>query len=180
MRIALAAARVVGIVGLLISAAAPAAAQGPAPANVALSYALITDPIADVSSGWVAAGALRVYRFTNIVVEAGGNYKTQDDGSEVRVHGFMGGVRFASPRDTNLSPFAQILLGVECYCGSTVTFGEISKRLAIQPGAGIELKVSPLLALRVQADFRRAAGDDDLEATTRFRFAGGVAVRFGD
>jgi hypothetical protein len=168
------------MVGLLFGAAAPAAAQGAAPANVALSYALITDSIADVGNGWVAAGALRVYRFTNIVVEAGGNYKTQDNGTEVRIHGFMSGVRFASPRDPSLSPFAQVLLGVECYCGSTVTFGEISKRLALQPGAGIDLKVSPLLALRVQADVRRAAGDDDFDAATRFRFAAGLVVRFGD
>jgi hypothetical protein len=167
----------VALAGLLLClAAAPSYAQGLAGANLAVSSALLSDSLADATlpAGWVVTGAYGRGRVAG-VAEAGGHYKSQDNGGEIRVHAFLGGVRVS--RRPGAAPFAQMLVGVACYCGTSLTLGERSNRWALQPGAGMDLSLSQRWAVRLQGDYRWISGDG-ADGSRQLRLSAGLVVRF--
>lgn len=165
-----------GVVGLLMSlASVPAAAQDHPTAMVAAGYSALTDSRADVTAGkgWLASAALRVQPFY-LVVEGSGHYATADDGAEVRMHSALIGARYATaPRA--VTPFIQVLVGLGCYCGTTATLGEVSRAVALQPGAGFDVGAARAWAIRLQADYRWFGGK---ESSHQVRFAGSFVLRF--
>jgi hypothetical protein len=160
--------------------ATPASAQAPT-ATLSGSYAAARDSGLDrtLPAGWVASGALTVAGPLAVAGEVSGGYGDSDalDGATYRSHGFMAGVRAARWNDGRVQPFGQLLLGVHCYCGSTLAPGaEAAKSFAWQIGAGVDAMVSRSAALRAQVDFRRTQGDN--ASFNQVRFAIGLAVYF--
>jgi hypothetical protein len=139
----------------------------------------MTDSLSSESlpAGWVAAGAYRLGD-VSLVAEAGGHYKTTDGGRDLRIHNFMGGLRFARDRNQRAVPFGQVLVGVACYGGTTLTFGLTSKRLAVQPGAGVDVALGDVVGVRVQGDYRYVGSKGGGKSSGQFRLAAGVVLRF--
>jgi hypothetical protein len=167
---------------LVAAIASPVAAQPaaePGRFELGIGYSLLRDAEAEETlvAGWVASAGMRARRGWWLIGEAGGHYKTLADDHQLRVHAFMGGVRYARVTDAAVRPFAQILLGVACYCGSDVSTGTASKSLAIQPGVGLDIPVRDRFALRVQADYR--ALRDSGETFSQYRFVAGGVISFG-
>ena len=161
------------------------AAQGPRPVNVAVGFAGISDPYTDnLTPGWSASGAMRLHRVhrvlrkTSVVVDAGGSYGDTGDRANVRVHAVMAGMRLAREREAaRFWPFAQLLVGGECYCGTTATLGNLFRGVTYQPGAGLDWPLTRSLAVRVQGDVRRTIGESG--GVTRYRIATGAVFRLG-
>ena len=170
---------------LVLLTPATVAAQGPRPMNVAVGFAAVSDPNTDnLTPGWSVSGAVRLHRLdrflrmTSVVVDAGGSYGDTGDNANVRVHAAMAGLRLARERDAaRFWPFAQLLVGGECYCGTTATLGNLFRGFAYQPGAGLDWPLSRSLALRIQGDVRRTLGESG--GVTRFRIATGAVLRLG-
>jgi opacity protein-like surface antigen len=85
------------------------------------------------------------------------------------VTSYLGGVRVAIPGSAKVKPFAQFVLGAEHCCDST--------NLTLQPGAGVDIAVSPTLSVRVQIDFRNVRFDGGSANEQRYTF--GVAIPVG-
>ena len=145
--------------------------------NVAFSYSILHD--SDIEEtfpvGWLLAVARNITPNMGIVGEVGGNYKSLEDdfGDDVSlsVHSFLGGLRFQSPR-SSFTPFAQALIGGARARVSFDGDSDSSTGFAVQPGAGIDFRVSDALNLRAQADYRYLRSDG--ESTNEIRFAFGV------
>jgi hypothetical protein len=167
---------------LAAAIATPAAAQAPADpgrAELGLGYSILRDANADETfvAGWVATAGLRAHRRWWLIGEAGGHYKTLAEDHQLRVHAFMGGVRFARETDAAVRPFVQVLVGAACYCGSDVSNGKASRSLAIQPGAGFDLPVRDRFWARLQADYRTVR--DEGNAFGQYRITASGVLFFG-
>jgi hypothetical protein len=147
-----------------------------------VSYAILHD--SDISetfpTGWVFAVTGNLNNVFAIVGEVGGSYKSISIlGTDVnaRVHAFLGGVKFQNAASPKAVPFAQILLGETLFNASFLGDSASEHAFAIQPGAGVDIKVTPAFGVRVQADFRinHAEGDTNNE----FRAAFGGVFGFG-
>ena len=145
--------------------------------NVALSYSILYD--SDIEEtfpvGWLLALTAHITSNMGIVGEVGGNYKSIEDefagDVSLKLHSFMGGLRFMS-RQANFTPFAQALIGG---VNASVSFDDDSDSstvFAVQPGAGIDFRVSDALNLRAQADYRYLTNEG--ESASEFRFAFGA------
>ncbi len=172
---------VTGVSALVCSfaLASPAAAQEEK-GDVAFSYSLLHD--SDIEETFPAGWSLAVNGHLNpvfsLVGEVGGNYKTMDLlGSDLNmsVHAFMGGIRFRNDRG-KLVPFAQVLAGMARASASYLGESENSSEFAIQPGGGVDFRVSERFGVRVQGDYRMINGED---SWNEFRFAVGGVLGFG-
>lgn len=167
---------------LCASAAAPAVAQSssePGRIELGAAWSALRDAGSDETlvTGWVASAGLRAQRSLWVIGEAGGHYKTLANDHEVRVHAFMGGLRFAPAASASVRPFAQVLVGVACYCGSDVDAGKAGRSLAIQPGVGLDFAAHRRVAFRVQADYRTVRDSD--ASVSQYRVAAGLVLTFG-
>lgn len=159
--------------------AAPAAAQDPA-GDVAFSYALMHDSDIEETfpTGWSVAVNGNVSSIFGIVGEVGGHYKTIDLlGSDlsVSVHTFMGGVRFRK-EDSKMVPFAQVLAGMARAGASFLGASEDATEFAVQPGGGVDVRLTERFGIRVQGDYRIITSDEHIN---EFRFAIGGVLGFG-
>ena len=165
----------------VLTYAVPASAQVEEAGNVAVSYSVVHDSELEETfpTGWAFAVTGNISPMLAAVGEIGGNYKSVTIiGTDVnlRVHAFLGGLRFMKQRN-DVVPFAQVLLGGVHGSVSALGEGEGETGFAIQPGGGVDFTVSPRLRVRAQGDFRiiRFEGEN----TNEFRFAAGLVFGFG-
>lgn len=174
-------ALVVGTFAVLSSfaAASPVAAQDQK-GDVAFSYSILHDSDIEETfpTGWSFAVNGNLNDVFGIVGEAGGNYKTIDVfGSDVnlRVHTFMGGLRLRTESGKAV-PFAQVLAGMARGSYSFLGESDDSTEFAVQPGGGVDFRVTDRFGVRVQGDYRIIGGE---ESTNEFRFSVGGVLGFG-
>lgn len=166
----------------LLALAVPAAAQSDEKGNVAVSYSLMHDSELEETfpMGWAFAVSSNMGSMFAVVGEVGGNYKSVSvlaTDVNLRVHSFMGGVRFMNQSDT-VVPFAQVLVGGAHMSVSALGEGDGATRFAIQPGGGVDVRVSDKLRMRTQGDFRIINVED--ESINEFRFSVGLVFGFGN
>lgn len=152
-------------------------------ADLSFGYDVTTDSGTEqtLPVGWHASAALRLTHDWSVVAETSGAYKsTVINGvdRDFRVHGFLGGVRLQPWQSARAVPFAQLLVGTACYCGSTLHPGSgYATSFAWQPGVGIDIGLLRRLALRLRADARGIRTDAD--RFHQFRVSVGASVGLG-
>ena len=174
------------VMAVLAPQTASAQANQDAPrAEVAGGYVFLRDFEIDESfpAGWFASAAVNVREMLAVVGEVSGSYATINlFGTDIdaNVHAFMGGVRYSRRLD-RVTPFGQFLVGVARAGGGVDFLGvQISDSVtdfAIQPGGGVDVRLTDQLAARFGADYRRIFSQDN--DGNEFRFAAGVVLGFG-
>lgn len=133
-----------------------ASAQTRSAADVSIGYSVLRDVTSDESStdpypGWVASVGVPFWLTRlSLVGEAGSNARTNIVDETQRLTAFLGGGRFAITRGSRLETWGQALVGVERF--SEPGFSESG--VAVQPGAGVDVRVVSSVGARVQADYR--------------------------
>ncbi len=166
---------------LMLLDASPASAQKKPSVDVGVSWALLGESDMTLPAGWVASVAGHVTDHLAIVGEIGGNYKsviTPGGYIDVSEHSFLGGGRYVFGRDAQLRPFAQTLVGMSRASFSRSEVGISYNAFTVQPGAGIDFKVSPRVAVRLQTDFRWMTLQD-IGSGWQYRLAAGVVFAVG-
>ena len=173
------------LLGTLVVTPRTASAQGAPAAEVAGGYVLMRDFEVDTNFplGWFASAGVNLSERFAVVGEVSGSYATIDlFGTDVdaNVHTFMGGARFVRRMD-RVTPFAQFLVGLARAGGGVDFLGvQISDAVtdfAIQPGGGVDVRVTERLSARVGADYRRIFSED--ADGNELRFTGGIVLGFG-
>ena len=185
----------VPVVFVLLCLAAPVAAQDIPWWKIAGGYSFARDVTDEVTIpvGWFVSGAGNVTDTLAIVGEVSGIHKDNSEPelgfeADVALYTIMGGVRYYRRR-ARVTPFAQFLLGISGWLTSA-TFGGFSRStgsgpyLVIQPGAGVDIRLTDRLAARLQGDWRRIfSADEALGAqavdSNQIRIAAGIVVGFG-
>ena len=171
-----------GCAVVLVGAAAPAAAQGPA-ADVAIGYQFMRDSELDQNfpAGWFVSVGANLTDSLAIVGEVAGSQSSAGSALaslDVDVYTYMGGIRLHR-RMAGFTPFAQVLVGAARAVATVDILGfageESATSAAVQPGAGVDLHLSDAFGLRFAGDYRRILGDGGNEV----RFLAGVVVGFG-
>ncbi|MBI4888148.1 MAG: porin family protein [Acidobacteria bacterium] len=160
--------RIGAVLCLSLLAAHPSAAQTPR-AEISGGYAVMRDQdrAETFPAGWVASVAGSINGWIGAAAEVGGSYRECGDcqrgpftsatfrGTDrsLRVFSFMTGPRFTA-RGSRVTPFAQLLLGGSHISGGVQFDGALTTGFAYQPGAGIDVNVTPSLGLRVEGDYR--------------------------
>ena len=170
---------------LILLAVSPASAQGKSKADIGVSWALLYESDLTLPVGWVAAFAGHITNGLSIVGEVGGNYKSVNVSGvsvDVSEHSFLGGVRFGSGGNAKVRPFVQALVGYSRIAGggsvSGFNVGVSVNALTFQPGGGVDVQVSPKVAVRMQADYRLLT-QADLGTGWQVRLAAGVVFALG-
>src|SRR5262245_50508343 len=102
--------------------------------------------------GWHGGASYRITSLISVVGEASGDYRSADAGT-ANIYLYGGGVRFQSGRTASrVRPFAQLLLGGGRDNGNADT-DKINHYPMLNPGAGVDLGLSPRVAVRVRVDF---------------------------
>ena len=173
----------VPVVFVLLCLAAPLAAQDIPAWEIAGGYSFtraVTDEVT-LPAGWFVSGARNVTDMLAIVGEVSGAYKSEAvSGFEVdkALYTLMGGVRYYR-RLARVTPFAQFLLGVAALVAQP---NDEAIDFAIQPGAGVDIRLTDRLAARVQGDWRRLFSADEALGTVdgnQIRISAGIVVGFG-
>jgi opacity protein-like surface antigen len=159
-------------------------------------------PVRDVDqslpTGWYIDLAGNLNRHFGVVFEAGGNYKSISESAtfggiaasasvDLKVHEFMGGVRYSSRANPTVVPFGQFLIGAingsaKVTASGSVTgspgfsfSGEASGTdIALQAGGGMQLLLTDKFGIRVGADYLHILADEG--GVNAFRFAAGVVL----
>ena len=138
--------------------------------------------------GWSADIATNLNGTWSIVGEVSGAYRIEEDedlGVDVRlsVHSLGAGARWSSRVATRIIPFLQVLGGAARAAANARLFdtdvGDASTNFMLQPGAGVNLKMTETLGLVGQVDYRRIfvdAGDDTASGANQFRVFVGARV----
>jgi hypothetical protein len=173
------------VVVVALFTAAPAFAQDEVRGDFSVGYSVMRDSdlSATFPAGFLFAITGDVNKNIRIIGEFGGNYKVMDvPGARVRlgVTTYQGGIRFLPVGDTTIRPFVQFLAGGARLTGTVLgVFGanDAASGLAIQPGGGVEWRLSRLLDARTQVDYRSVRSNG--ETTGEYRVAFSVAIPFG-
>ena len=159
-------------------------------------------PVRDVDqslpTGWYIDLAGNLNRHFGVVFEAGGSYKSVSESAtfggiaasasvDLKVHEFMGGVRYSSRANPTVVPFGQFLIGAingsaKVTASGSVTgspgfsfSGEASGTdIALQAGGGMQLRLTDTFGVRVGADYLHILADEG--GVNAFRFAAGVVL----
>jgi hypothetical protein len=148
-------------------------------------------------AGWYIDLAGNLNRHLGLVFATGGNYKSLTESAtfggltasasvDLKVHEFMGGVRYSRRANPTVVPFGQFLVGAingsakiaasASMVGSPgFSFsGETSGTdMALQAGGGMQLRLTDTFGVRVGADYIRILADEGVNA---FRFGAGVVL----
>lgn len=154
--------------------------------------------------GWYFDLAGNLTRSIAVVAEFGGNYKTFSESvtgpgfsssatADLKIHEFMGGVRFSSRANPNIVPFGQVLAGA-AYTSVNVSsstnvqgqpiFGytnsDSRSDFALQFGGGVNIGLTKKVGIRAGADYIRVfLGGTTLDTGLNvFRIAAGVNIPF--
>jgi hypothetical protein len=158
----------------MLAAPSIAAAQTPQ-GDVAVSYSYLHDPDLSLPVGWVVAATAPLNKNVGIVGEVGGNYRSRtfdDFKISVQEYSFLGGVKVqhaASPRAT---VFGQMLAGTAMFRGSAEGESDSTFVLTLQPGGGVDVKLTPRVGVRAQGDYRYNTRNGD--SLNQFRVAVGL------
>jgi hypothetical protein len=137
---------------------ATASGQTGSAADISLGYSVLRDVTSDESgtdlyTGWVTSAAVPFWwTRLSIVGEAGSNARTNVVAETERLTAFLGGARIGITTGSRLKTWGQALVGFERF--SEPGFSESG--LAVQPGAGVDVRLVSAVGARVQADYRFA------------------------
>ena len=147
--------------------------------DFAVGYSLLHDSDADGNfpMGWFVSVGKKVMPTISIVGDVSGNYKTitvEGIDAKLKVHTFMAGPRW-SDRQGQITPWAQVLVGMANLSGSVFGITASETDLAIQPGGGIDYAMSSGIDLRFGGNLRfiRSSG----EVGKEFQFVAGIVMR---
>ena len=178
---------------LFLLGAAPLYAQGTPRAELSGGYSFMhdTDRGEDFSKGWYASAVGNINSWIGVATEIGGNYRTcakcergpftsqtfRGTDLHLKVYTYMAGPRFASHAISAVTPFAQFLFGGSHASGGIEFDGALNSGLTYQPGAGIEINITPKVGVQLEGDYRliRTKGRDNKES----RVIAGVVFRSG-
>lgn len=150
------------------------------------------------SRGWYADVLGNLTDNLGAVGEVSGHYRTLDESrvvagipvsvsADLRIHSFMGGIRYSARQNPQIVPFGQALFGLvhgsASIEGSTTVGGrtftvdesESDSDAAFELGGGVNVSVTDILALRFAASYFRVVEDD---ASNSVRFAVGAVFPF--
>jgi hypothetical protein len=177
----------------VLSGAAPLWAADTPQFDIAGTYGFMrdTDRGENFPAGWAIAAAGNINSWAAVVAEVGGGYATcsscergpfasqtfRGQNLHLRVHTYMAGPRVASHASHLLMPFAQVLFGGAHMSGGTEFDGALNTGFSYQPGAGVDVRVGPRIAVRIQGDYRviRTTGRNNNQS----RVLTGVVYNFG-
>jgi len=176
---------VVGVVALVLFGVRPAfAQQDEMRGDLAVSYSFMRDSDLGMNFGAGFALALTgdINKRLRFVGEFGGNFKTLHlTVATIRldVVTYQGGFRYGLSPDAKVRPFVQMLAGGGRF--KTTQVGVIgnfvtSNGFAVQPGAGVDFKLTKRLDGRLQVDYRAIFTQGTLN---EYRVMFGVAIPFG-
>jgi len=147
--------------------------------------------------GWYVDLAGNLNRHFGVVFAMGGNYKSISESVtfgglaasasvDLKVHEFMGGVRFSSRANPTVVPFGQFLIGAINGSAKVTASGSIAGSpefsfsddvsgtdIALQAGGGMQLRLADTVGVRVGADYIRIFS---VEGVNAFRFGVGVVL----
>jgi opacity protein-like surface antigen len=148
--------------------------------------------------GWYADVLRKLTDSLGVVGEVSGQYKTVDEtrmvgafplsvSTDLRIHSFMGGVRFSARQTPEIEPFGQALFGLVHGSASiegsttvgdrtfTVDESESDNDAAFELGGGVNLRVTDNITVRFAGSYFRVIEEDASNAVT---FAAGVVFPF--
>ena len=170
----------VGVGLLLVLLPSRAAAQAPSRATLGLSYSYLREAASDgaaYDAGWLTSVAGRPRSSLTWVGEVGGSYRSPA-GVTQQLLSYLGGIRLGH-RQSSIAPFAQAVAGLERF--SEPGFSQTG--LALQPGGGVDVWLTPRLALRAQVDYRwvriGANSTDPAVTIDEWRVGVGLAIGVG-
>jgi hypothetical protein len=172
--------RALPMVLLLFLLPRPASAQ--VSAEVSGGYSIARDPRDDVTlpAGWMAGAAVGLPHALSAVADISGQYKTialLGSDAKLSVHTVMGGIR-ASARIGRLTEFGQVLAGVVRTSGSAFGSTTVNRALGVQPGAGVDYRLSRRFAARAELDVRLIRSQpDENNSGYQVRFVAGLVYR---
>lgn len=150
------------------------------------------------SRGWYADVLGNLTDSLGVVGEVSGHYRTIDEtrlvagvpvnvSADLRIHSFMGGIRFSARQNQQIVPFGQALFGLvhgsASIEGSATVGGrtfnvdesESDSDAAFALGGGVNVRMTDILALRFAASYFRVIEDG---ASNSVRFAVGAVFPF--
>ena len=161
--------RIGPVLCLLLLAELPSFAQTPR-MEISGGYALMRDQdrAETFPAGWVASVVGNINGWIGAASEVGSSYRVCQDcqrgpftsatfrGTDrnLRVFTFLTGPRFTVRALSKVTPFAQVLLGGSHLSGGVQFDGALTTGFTYQPGAGVDVNVTPNLGLRLQGDYR--------------------------
>jgi len=150
-----------------------------------------TDRAESFPAGWLVSASGNANNWIGVVTEVGGSHRSCDNcprgpfateafrgtNLHVRVLTFMAGPRVASHANSFVTPFAQVLVGGSHISGGVEWDGALNTGFTYQPGAGVDVRIAPGIAVRVQGDYRiiRTSGRNNNES----RFLAGIVLSRG-
>lgn len=124
--------------------------------------------------GWMATAAHRLGGGRwSAVGEFGISYKSSDFDETQLLMGVLGGARCALYRSKRITLFAQALAGLERFSEP----GLVESGVAVQPGGGLDIHMSPKAFIRVQGDYRWSQPNDTTFHAYRVVAGVGIALR---
>lgn len=171
--------------GMALAAATPVWAQtAPAPAaprvSLAGGYVFARDlrtgtmPAVSYEIGWAATGTVRLGGTRlSIVGNVDASAHTTTFQERQALFGVAGGARFDAARWHGLTLYAQGVAGLERFSEP----GYAVWGAMIQPGAGVDVRLSSRLFARAQADYRLSFEEGDTFHALRVVIGAGVAWR---
>lgn len=181
------------VVGFVLIGAAPLFAADAPKFELAGAYAFLQDTSRSEGypPGWALSATGNVRDWIGVVAEVGGNYRSCDDcqrgpfasqtfrGTDlrIRIHSYLAGPRVASHASSLFTPFGQFLVGGSHVSGGIEFDGALNSGLTYQPGGGVDIRIAPGAALRVQGDYRiiRTSGRNNKQS----RFLAGIVLSRG-
>jgi opacity protein-like surface antigen len=180
------------VLSLVLLWALPAGAQTPQ-FEFSGGYAFMRDQdrSEDFPAGWFASASGNITNWVSAVAEIGGSYRNcrecqrgpftsetfRGTDRNLKVFTFMAGPRVSTRAMSRAMPFAQILLGGSHISGGVQFDGALTTGFTYQPGAGVDLYLTPTLGLRVQGDYRVVRTEGNNGGASRF--LAGVVWRQG-
>src|SRR5439155_25799770 len=145
----------------------------------AVGYSMMHD--SDVEGnfpmGWFVSVGKTVTPSISIVGDVSGNYKTitvtPGVDAKLKVHTFAAGPRW-SDRQGQITPWAQVLVGIANMSGSVFGIGASENGFSVQPGGGLDFDVNGSFGVRLGGNLRfiRSSGATGKE----FQFVAGIVM----
>ena len=187
------------VVGMLLLLAPQLGSAQTPPVEVSAGWRLLHVEDETFSAGWYADALGNITNSIGVVGEISGHYKSVDESmtlgpgaqvnvsADLRVHTFMGGVRFSWRTNPRITPFGQVLIGLahgSADVEGTTTVGnqtftvnesESSSDFGADIGGGVNIRATDRISVRVAGSYFRIVEDD---ASNAFRFAAGLVFPF--
>jgi opacity protein-like surface antigen len=188
---------IAALAGLLLGIPQPARAQNNA-GEFSAGWRVLHFEDETFSRGWYADVLGSLNDSLGVVGEVSGHYRTIDEtrvvagfpvgvSADLRIHSFMGGIRFSARQNPQIVPFGQATLGLvhgsasvegsTTVAGRTITVdeSESDSDTAFELGGGVNVAVSDNMGLQFGASYFRVIEEG---ASNSVRFAVGVVFPF--